>query len=207
MKKTIALLLMLAVFICMLTACGKTPVITTVDSFDLSGYDLSQPIPFEIIMESGERMEGELYYTIAPITVANFITLAESGFYNGLKFHRVVPDSLIQGGCQYGDGTSGKNNTDYTIWGEFSSNGWNNTLQHTRGVLSMARYLDDYNSAYSQFFICLDTNRSFDGDFAAFGKITSGIQVADAIAQTEAEDSVPVSDQVIQEINILSTEK
>ena len=113
MKRTIALLLALVMSLCLLTSCsGGTPVIETASYFDMSAYDTSKPIKFEIVMESGDRMEGELYYNIAPITVANFVTLADKDFYNGLTFHRVVADTLIQGGCQYGDGSSGFHNTE-----------------------------------------------------------------------------------------------
>ena len=204
MKRTIALLLALVMSLCLLTSCsGGTPVIETASYFDMSAYDTSKPIKFEIVMESGDRMEGELYYNIAPITVANFVTLADKDFYNGLTFHRVVADTLIQGGCQYGDGSSGFHNTEYTIRGEFSDNGWNNTLNHNQGVLSMARYDNDSNSAYSQFFICATNYPVFDNKYAAFGKITSGLNIVTKLSNVEATDSVPNEDLVIAEINIL----
>ncbi len=194
MKRISALILVLISLLLLVSCSNKTSVISNPKDFDLLAYDLNAPILFEIVMESGERMEGELYYEVAPITVANFITLADAGFYNGLKFHRVVNDILIQGG----EGDVGE----YTIRGEFSENGWNNTLSHNRGTISMAR-AEDLNSAYSQFFICLTKMPSLDGKYASFGTITSGMPVADSIADTQGEGETPATEQVIKEINIL----
>ena len=183
----------------LLAGCSRSlPVITDPDDFDLP-YDLTKTVKFEIVMESGAVMEGELYPKIAPITVRNFIKLADDGFYDGLTFHRVVADTLIQGGDPKGDGTGGPG---YTILGEFSDNGWNNTLKHKRGVLSMARAAD-YNSAGSQFFIVLDDRTVWDGEYAAFGKLTSGLKAADAISEAAATDERPENPEVIREINIL----
>ena len=199
MKRTIALLLALVMSLCLLTSCsGSTPIIENASYFDMSAYDTSKPIKFEIVMESGDRMEGELYYNVAPITVANFVTLADKDFYNGLTFHRVVSDTLIQGGCQYGDGTSGFHNTEYTIRGEFSDNGWNNTIDHNQGVISMARYDNNANSAYSQFFICAANYPAFNNKYAAFGKITSGLNIVTKLSNVEATDSVPNGSIVCQ---------
>ncbi len=195
MKRISALIFILILVISLASCSANTPVVSNPKDFDLSAYDLNSPIPFEIVMESGERMEGELYYDIAPITVANFITLADSGFYNGIKFHRVVNDILIQGGEQ--------TDTPHTIRGEFSENGWNNTLSHNRGAISMAR-AEDLNSAYSQFFICLTKIPALDGKYAAFGRITSGMPVADSIADTQGEGETPTTEQIIAEINILA---
>ncbi len=195
MKKVIAFILVLLSLFFLVSCNGEKSVISNVKEFDLSAYDLTAPIPFEIVMESGERMEGELYYDIAPITVANFISLANLGYYDGVTFHRVIDNTLIQGG----EGSS----LDYSIRGEFMKNGWNNTLKHNRGVLSMARYIDDFNSADSQFFICLTTLPALDGEFASFGAITSGIPVADSIGDSEGENEIPVTKQVIAKINIL----
>ena len=183
----------------LLAGCAKSlPVITDADDFDLP-YDLTKTVKFEIVMESGEVMEGELYPKIAPITVRNFIKLADEGFYDGLTIHRAVAGKLIQGGDPNGDGTGGPG---YTIWGEFADNGWNNTLKHKRGVLSMAR-TTDYNGAGSQFFIVLEDNSSWNDEYAAFGKITSGLKVADAIGDVEVNGETPVEPVVIKEINIL----
>lgn len=142
----------------------------------------------------------ELYPDLAPNTVNNFISLSKSGFYNGLTVHRVVPGFVIQMGDPSGNGTGGPG---YTIEGEFSDNGYkNNTLSHTRGVVSMARS-QDYNSAGSQFFICLGDATHLDGQYAAFGKVISGMDVADKIAdvQTDSSDK-PVSDVVIESVTV-----
>lgn len=131
-----------------------------------------------IEMENGGVMSGELYEDIAPITVENFEKLAKDGFYNGLTFHRVIPGFMIQGGCPQGNGTGGPG---YTIKGEFTSNGWKNYLKHTTGVLSMARTMVP-DSAGSQFFIMVADAPHLDGEYAAFGKITEGMEVAQDIA-------------------------
>lgn len=131
-----------------------------------------------ITMENGGVMTGELYEDIAPITVENFEKLAKSGFYDGLTFHRVIPGFMIQGGDLDGTGAGGPG---YSIKGEFSANGVKNDLKHTTGVLSMARTMDP-NSAGSQFFIMVADAPHLDGQYAAFGKITEGMEVAQEIA-------------------------
>ena len=115
----------------------------------------------KIEMENGDVMKGELYPEVAPETVENFVKLVEEGFYNGLTFHRVIPGFMIQGGCPDGTGMGGPG---YTIKGEFLSNGFNNNLKHTRGVLSMARAMDP-NSAGSQFFIMVAAAPHLDGEY------------------------------------------
>ena len=132
-----------------------------------------------IEMENGGVMKGELYEDIAPETVANFEKLAKSGFYDGLTFHRVIPGFMIQGGDPNGTGTGGPG---WTIRGEFSANGFRNDLKHTEGVLSMARTMDP-NSAGSQFFIMVADAPHLDGQYAAFGKITEGLEVAQEIVE------------------------
>ena len=132
-----------------------------------------------IKMQNGENIKLELYPDIAPITVENFVKLANQGFYNGVTFHRVVPGFVIQGGDPTGTGTGGPG---WRIKGELASNGVKNDLKHTRGVLSMAR-TQDPNSAGSQFFIMLDTHPHLDGEYAAFGKVTSGMEVVDKIVE------------------------
>ena len=122
-------------------------------------------------------MAGELYEDIAPLTVENFEKLANEEFYDGLTFHRVIPGFMIQGGCPLGSGTGGPG---YTIKGEFSANGVQNDLKHTTGVLSMARAMDP-NSAGSQFFIMVADAPHLDGQYAAFGKITEGMENAQQI--------------------------
>lgn len=131
-----------------------------------------------ITMENGGVMTGELYEDIAPITVENFEKLAKSGFYDGLTFHRVIPGFMIQGGDPDGTGAGGPG---YSIKGEFAANGVKNDLKHTTGVLSMARTMDP-NSAGSQFFIMVADAPHLDGQYAAFGKITDGMVVAQNIA-------------------------
>ena len=123
-------------------------------------------------------IEVSLNKEVAPISVDNFVKLAKSGFYNGLTFHRIIKGFMIQGGCPKGNGTGGPG---YCIKGEFAANGVNNTLKHTRGVISMARAMD-YDSAGSQFFIMHQDAPHLDGQYAAFGQVIKGIEVVDAIA-------------------------
>lgn len=137
-----------------------------------------------ITMESGDVIELELYYDIAPQTVANFVELARSGFYDGLTFHRIKEGFMIQGGCP--DGT-GSGHPGYGIFGEFSENGFENDLSHTEGVISMARS-DNMNSAGSQFFIMDADNTGLDGKYAAFGKVISGMDVVHELAKTPSAD-------------------
>ena len=129
------------------------------------------------IKDYGE-IELELDRSVAPITVDNFLKLVNKGFYNGLTFHRVIKGFMIQGGCPKGNGTGGPG---YSIKGEFMSNGVNNPLKHNRGVISMARAMNP-DSAGSQFFIMHKDAPHLDGEYAAFGKVTSGIEVVDKIA-------------------------
>ena len=139
----------------------------------------------------------ELYQDVAPNTVANFVSLAKSGFYNGLTFHRVIEGFMIQGGDPDGNGTGGPG---YSIKGEFSSNGFENNLSHEPGVISMARS-NAPDSAGSQFFICTADCRGLDGKYAAFGKVTSGLDVAYEIAkQGNNYDSSPDTPIVIESI-------
>ena len=128
----------------------------------------------KITMENGDVMKAELYPEIAPKTVENFISLVNKGFYNGTIFHRVIPGFMIQGGDPTGTGMGGPG---YSIEGEFAANGFKNDLKHTSGVLSMARAMDP-NSAGSQFFIMVDDAPHLDGQYAAFGKLTEGLDVA-----------------------------
>ena len=163
---------------------GKTPVAT-------------------ITMESGKTIKIELDPTNAPITTENFVNLANSGFYNGLTFHRIVPGFVIQGGDPEGTGYGG---SDKTIKGEFLENGVKNDLKHTKGVISMARSMNP-DSASSQFFIVLETSpmvsASLDGKYAAFGIVTEGIEVVDEIAavQTNAYDA-PIQKVVMKSVEI-----
>ena len=151
-----------------------------------------------ITMKSGEVMKGELYPEIAPQTVANFISLANKGFYDGLIFHRVIPGFMIQGGDPQGIGIGGPG---YSIRGEFAANGFaGNDLAHTTGVLSMARARHP-DSAGSQFFIMVDDAPHLDGQYAAFGKITENVEAAIAISQVMRDYSdKPVEPQTIDTI-------
>ena len=133
---------------------------------------------FKITMENGGVIEGELYPEIAPQSVRNFIDLANHNYYDGLIFHRVIPGFMIQGGCPEGTGMGGPG---YCIKGEFFFNGVKNDLKHKRGVLSMARSQSP-NSAGSQFFIMHQDARHLDGQYAAFGKVVSGMDAVDEIA-------------------------
>ena len=136
-----------------------------------------------IEMESGAVMSGELYPEIAPNTVNNFIALANSGFYDGVVFHRVIPGFMIQGGDPSGNGTGGPG---WHIKGEFLQNGVNNPIKHTRGVISMARAMDP-NSAGSQFFIMTDDAPHLDNEYASFGMVIEGMDVVDAIVNTKRD--------------------
>lgn len=155
---------------------------------------------FIIEMEDGGMMKGELYPEHAPITVENFVKLAKEGFYDGLKFHRVIPDFMIQGGDPNGNGTGGPG---YSIKGEFSANGVVNELKHTRGVLSMARSMNP-DSAGSQFFIMVAKANHLDGQYAAFGKVTEGMDIADSIVSVRRDyNDRPLEDQIIKTISII----
>lgn len=154
---------------------------------------------FTIEMKDGGVMKGELYEDIAPKSVANWEKLANEGFYDGLIFHRVIPGFMIQGGCPEGTGRGGPG---YTIDGEFTANGFKNDLKHERGVLSMARAMDP-NSAGSQFFIMTTTSPHLDGQYAAFGRVTSGMEVADRIVNSKRDRwDKPVIDQKIKSIRV-----
>lgn len=152
-----------------------------------------------ITMADGGVIKAELYPDVAPNTVNNFISLVKNGFYDGLVFHRVIRGFMIQGGCPQGTGMGGPG---YSIKGEFSGNGFENNLKHDAGVLSMARAMDP-NSAGSQFFIMHENAPHLDGQYAAFGKVTEGMDVVNAIAdvQTDYSDR-PMEPQTIQSMTV-----
>ena len=161
----------------------------------------------DIKIEDYGTITVELNEDAAPETVANFISLAETGFYDGLTFHRIIEGFMMQGGDPNGDGTGG---SDTTITGEFTENGYDNNLSHTRGAISMARS-DDYNSASSQFFIVQQDSTYLDGSYAVFGYVTSGMNVVDAICEaaepTDDNGTIPEDEQpVISSITIYSDE-
>ena len=155
---------------------------------------------FKITMENGGVIEGELYPDVAPQSVRNFIDLASHNYYDGLIFHRVIPGFMIQGGCPEGTGMGGPG---YCIKGEFFFNGVkSNDIKHKRGVLSMARSSAP-NSAGSQFFLMHQDAKHLDGQYAAFGKVTSGMEVVDAIAKVKTNRADrPLEDQKIASITV-----
>ena len=152
-----------------------------------------------IEMEDGGVIRAELYPDIAPITVENFLSLAEKGFYDGLIFHRVISGFMIQGGDPSGTGTGGSG---HTIKGEFRANGVVNNIKHERGVLSMARSMMP-NSAGSQFFIMHRTSPHLDGQYAAFGRVIEGIEVVDRIAAVKTDRSDrPLTEQKMKKVTV-----
>lgn len=166
----------------------------------LCGCEKEENPMVEIEMENGGIMRLELYPDIAPITVENFLDLVNDGFYDGLIFHRVINNFMIQGGDPTGTGMGGSENT---IKGEFAQNGVKNDLSHTRGVISMARS-QSYDSASSQFFIVHQDSTYLDGSYAAFGKMVDGYDVLDEIATTPTDSNdKPLTDQVIKTIRVV----
>ena len=153
-----------------------------------------------IEMEDGGIMKAELYPEIAPNTVNSFISLINKGYYDGLIFHRVIPGFMIQGGCPQGIGIGGPG---YNIKGEFSHNGFQNDLKHDRGVLSMARAMHP-NSAGSQFFIMVEKAPHLDGEYASFGKVIEGMEVADKIVAAPRDRRMdrPYEDQRMKKVTV-----
>ena len=178
---------------------GKTASVNEFTQQSVSEYAQSEDPVATITMKDGGVIRVRLYPAAAPNTVANFITLANDGFYDGLTFHRVISGFMIQGGDPEGTGMGGPG---YTIKGEFSANGVENGLSHTRGVISMARS-NDYDSAGSQFFIMHADAKSLDGQYAAFGQVVEGMDEVDKIAavQTDSNDK-PLEDVVIDTIRV-----
>ena len=197
MKKIIIILLNL-LLVTLVTGCESTSNNTNTNKLH----------HVEINVKDMGTISLELDESYAPITVKNFIDLAESGFYDGLTFHRVIEGFMIQGGDPLGNGTGG---SDKKIKGEFSLNGVNNTLSHTRGVISMAR-AKDYNSASSQFFIVHEDSTFLDGSYAAFGYVTDGMSIVDEIAKnTKVEDDngtvLKENQPVIESIKVIDWKK
>ncbi|MFI3163314.1 MAG: peptidylprolyl isomerase [Bacillota bacterium] len=199
MKKRIILFILVIVMTLSLMGCGSSKTEST--------WEGGNPI-VTIEMEDGGIIELELYPQIAPITVENFCSLADSGFYDGLTFHRVISGFMIQGGDPLGTGMGG---SDDKIVGEFSANGYENTISHTRGVISMARS-SSYDSASSQFFIMHADSAYLDGAYAAFGEVISGMDVVDeiaaaeTIATTSGESSSPAQPIIIKSITVEYTD-
>jgi len=176
-------------FLCALLLCGAFTAFAEAGALPIATIE----------MANGDVMKLELYPDIAPNTVANFIELANAGFYDGLIFHRVIPGFMIQGGDPTGTGMGGPG---YVIRGEFAANGLENSLSHERGVISMAR-AQHPDSAGSQFFIMHADYPALDGQYAAFGRVIEGIEAVDHVAavQTDANDR-PAEDQVIKSIRV-----
>lgn len=159
---------------------------------------MTNPI-ITIEMENGSVIKAELYPEVAPNTVNNFISLAKSGYYNGLTFHRVIYGFMIQGGCPDGTGMGGPG---YHIKGEFAMNGFQNDLKHTEGVLSMARSMMP-DSAGSQFFIMHKAAPHLDGQYAAFGKVIEGMEAVNEIAECDTDYSdKPLDPQMIKSMSV-----
>lgn len=193
MRKKIILALCLVMSLCLVACSNKTN-----KNEETRTPPKELPIATIVVKNYG-TIEAELYPHIAPNTVNNFIYLANSGFYDGLTFHRVIKDFMIQGGDPNGNGTGGPG---YSIKGEFSNNNFKNNLKHTEGVLSMARS-QNKNSAGSQFFIVTKDQPGLDGDYATFGKVISGMDVVHKIedAQTDSNDK-PLKSVIIESIKV-----
>ena len=180
MKRLISIILMAALLSLCLTGCGDTR-----ENADKSTAKTTKKESFaekkDADTSNSQYLTGKHHADIAPITVTNFVNLAKKGFYNGLTFHRIMSGFMIQGGDPNGDGTGG---SEETIKGEFKSNGVENTMSHKRGVISMARTQNDPDSASSQFFIVQADSDFLDGDYAAFGKVTAGMDIVDKICQS-----------------------
>lgn len=208
-RNSIKLLFLLISLLFFLFACGNQET----DTADNSEVDEQEPTVEEIVeypeikenpivtitMEDDQEMILELFPKIAPNTVANFVSLINDGFYDGLIFHRVIPNFMIQGGDPQGNGSGGPG---YSISGEFTNNDFENEIKHERGVISMARSKSP-NSAGSQFFIMQDSAEYLDGDYAAFGKVLEGIHVVDHIAYLKRDKSdKPLEDFKIKSITV-----
>ena len=200
-KRLFSILLACFMVTTLLTACGgnQQQEETQNDANLLSGKHTA-----EIVVKDYGTIKLELDADTAPITVTNFVNLANDGFYNGLTFHRIIDGFMIQGGDPLGNGTGG---SDTNIKGEFEQNGVKNDISHVRGVISMARSQDN-DSASSQFFIVQADSTYLDGQYAAFGHVTEGMEVVDAICEKMTElglsDSIPAENQpVIETITII----
>ena len=205
-KKVYAIVFMACLTLLLGTGCSGKPSAET----EVTGPETQQPAPpaensytAVIEIEGYGTITLELDASAAPVTTENFVSLAREGFYDGLTFHRIIEGSMIQGGDPDGNGTGG---SEQTIKGEFRENGVENSLSHTRGVISMARS-NDYDSASSQFFIVHEDSTFLDGSYAAFGYVKEGMEVVDAIcADAEPIDGdgfiAPENQPVIQSITI-----
>ena len=205
--KKYASLLLFAVFALVLAACGDEKTTDNPEQTDSPkqtastdyAKDVTENPIVTITMENDKKIIIELEPKTAPNTVANFVSLVEEGFYDGLIFHRVIPGFMVQGGDPDGIGTGGPG---YGIKGEFSSNDFENTLTHERGVLSMARSQHP-DSAGSQFFIMTEAAPHLDGDYASFGKVIEGMEVVDEIVNAERDgNDKPLEDQKMKTVEV-----
>jgi len=201
-KKKYTRFLLLFVVLFVIAGCGTSNnhEQTNDKSSDESNNNLVEDNPIvTITMENDEQIIIELFPNIAPNTVNNFISLIEDGFYDGLIFHRVIPDFMVQGGDPDGIGTGGPG---YSIKGEFNNNGFTNDLTHERGVISMARSPEP-DSAGSQFFIVHQDSPHLDNEYAGFGQVIEGIEVVDQIASVKRDGSdKPLEDQVMKSVTV-----
>lgn len=196
-KRWMPILFVMMGLLLVLTACGQNDKGTEVKE-NVPDPNASHPI-VTIEMDSGKTIKLELYPEVAPNTVNNFISLVKKGFYDGTGFHRVIPGFMIQGGDPDGNGTGGPG---YAIAGEFTSNGFQNDLKHTTGVLSMAR-AQDPNSAGSQFFIMVADAPSLDGEYASFGKVIEGMETAEEIVNLERDQmDMPLEIPVMKKVTV-----
>ena len=195
-----SIIMMMLLVCCMAVGCGKEE---NTGNEEVKSTASEDTIIADIEIEEYGTITVELDAKSAPITVENFVKLAESGFYDGLTFHRIMAGFMMQGGDPNGNGTGG---SDETIVGEFAQNGYENDLSHTRGAISMARAMD-YDSASSQFFIVHEDSTFLDGSYAVFGYVTEGIEVVDKVCEeavpTDNNGSIPAEEQpVIKTITI-----
>lgn len=200
MKKYM-LLMLTAIAMLVIAACGDDKTAENDKQVTTGDYanDVKENPIVTITMENDQQIVIELEPKTAPNTVANFISLVEDGFYDGLIFHRVIPGFMVQGGDPDGTGMGGP---DYAIKGEFSSNGFENILTHERGVLSMARSQHP-DSAGSQFFIMTEAAPHLDGEYASFGKVTEGMDVVDQIVAAERDgNDKPLEDQKMKKVEV-----
>lgn len=205
-NRSMFVLILSLMTILVITGCGdknRTQSSSGADSstesqLNVPDSNASHPV-VTIEMDNGKVIKAELYPEVAPNTVHNFISLVEQGFYDGTIFHRVIPGFMIQGGDPEGTGMGGP---DYSIAGEFTNNGYHNDLQHTRGILSMARSRD-YDSAGSQFFIMVADSPHLNSEYAAFGKVTEGMDVVDEIVSLERDmNDRPNAEPVMKKVTV-----
>lgn len=217
MKKTVTVLMILCFLLCLVSCGNKVPVVddkggrnALIDEENKESIDLNRLMPIAVFeMENGIAFEIELYRDIAPLTVSNFVKLAQKGFYDGTIIHRITKSGIfvIQGGGYYIEGDEEKQKTADSIYGEFTSNGFINNLSHDEGIISMARMGGMNDSASSQFFICYAESKSLDGDYAAFGKVRKNIEAVKSISAEQCNGEKPINNIIIKKVFIKYEEK